>query len=165
MKSPRRLTMTVMPRRKPKSYSLPALWTSYMWMSELKNENTRVMGAIMPCHNPAPARATRPSASGWLIIGFGPGAVSCIVVLGVVTCTLELGAQAAITIDNVTSKPRTRTSFISTSRTVRLSFTCVIAMKRAHCGLLIKSMGVGRIHYTIKPPQSIHITREVCSVI
>src|SRR5687768_9183414 len=112
MKSPRRLTMTVMPSRKPKSYSLPALWTSYMWMSELKNENTRVMGAIMPCHNPAPARATRPSASGWLIIGFGPGAVSCIVVLGVVTCTLELGAQAAITIDNVTSKPRTRTSFI-----------------------------------------------------
>src|SRR5688572_8648814 len=99
-------------------------------MSELKNEKTRVIGAIIPCHNPAPARATRPSASGWLIIGLGPGAVSCIVELGVVTCTLELEAQAAIRTVHVTSRPNRRMFFISTSRTVRVLFHGVTTTKR-----------------------------------
>src|SRR5215208_551208 len=98
---------------KPRSYSLPALWTSYIWTSELKNETTRVIGAMMPCHSPAPARAIRPAPSGWLIIGFGPGALSCMVVFGVVTWTLEAGPQAVTMTGIITSKLNRINFFIS----------------------------------------------------
>src|SRR5689334_25256115 len=77
---------------------------------------------MMPCQSPAPARAIRPWASGWLIIGFGPGAANCIVALGVVTSTLEPGAQPARKTSDITNKLETSSFFISTSKANEISF-------------------------------------------
>src|SRR5215212_11198349 len=107
---------------KPKSYSLPALCTSYICTSELKKEITSVAGAMIPCQSPAPARATSPDVSGWLINGFGPGALSCMLESDVVTCTLEPGAQAASRTAIMRNRPTIRRFFISASGTINLLF-------------------------------------------
>src|SRR5262249_47815312 len=52
------------PSRKPRSYSLPALCTSYICTLESKNETMSLAGAMIPCQSPAPARPTCPVASG-----------------------------------------------------------------------------------------------------
>src|SRR6266508_524256 len=52
------------PIRKPRSYPLPVLCTSYIFTLVAKNESTRVTGAMMPCQIPVPVPATRPNASG-----------------------------------------------------------------------------------------------------
>jgi hypothetical protein len=45
----------------------------------------------------------------------GPGAVSCTLVEGVVTCTLEPGAQLTININKIADKVKNRIFFISAS--------------------------------------------------
>src|SRR5829696_7939279 len=117
------------------------------------------MGAMIPCHNPAPARATRPSASGWLSMGFGPGAVSNIVESGVEAVMLVLGVQAAITADSVTSRPNRSTFFMSTSGIIILSFTCVTAMKRTRLNCERSGSGSNPLYNKTSPVRS--LTGEV----
>src|SRR5690349_17059686 len=118
------------------------------------------MGAMIPCHNPAPARATRPNASGWLSMGFGPGAVSNIVESGVAAVTLVLGVQAAITADSDTSRPNRSTFFMSTSGIIILSFTCAAAMKRTRLNCGLSGSGSNPLYNKTSPVHS--LTGEVC---
>jgi len=96
-------------------------------------------------------------------MGFGPGAVRSIVESGVVTCTLELGAQAANATGNVTSRPSRSNFFISTSGTVKISLTVIAAMKPVDLELLIDQNGTIPLYNKsslVGPP-----IREVCIII